>query len=205
VSIRISKRNLAASLVENFFLLFMQSFLVTLGGLEQGLPVALAGPSNSSGNGAPGTGRTSDRQTQPAPEPRLAIIWISLCSSTLAYHLWICIERDFLDEGIHTSWETFTTLALLLWRGRAILIFFLAGLEKLLKLTSKLWVQHLEWAAIYAAGRMERERARASIAKVRASDEKRNEPPPDSDSPPSPVKPYEEMICAAAWHRSTVD
>src|ERR1700758_5389779 len=72
------------------------------------------------------------------------IIWISLCSSTLAYHLWICIERDFLDEGIHTSWETFTTLALLLWRGRAILIFFLAGLEKLLKLTSKLWVQPFE-------------------------------------------------------------
>jgi hypothetical protein len=61
------------------------------------------------------------------------------------------------------------------------------------------------WAAIYAAGRRERERARASIAKVRASDEKRNEPPPDSDSPPSPVKPYEEMICAGAWHRSTVD
>src|SRR5260370_36598483 len=34
-----------------------------------------------------------------------------------------------------------TTLALLLWRRRAILIFFLAGLEKFLKLTSKLWIQ----------------------------------------------------------------
>jgi hypothetical protein len=31
-------------------------------------------------------------------------------------------------------------LAVLLWRGSAILIFFLAGLEKLLKLNSKLWV-----------------------------------------------------------------
>src|SRR6266436_7694009 len=36
------------------------------------------------------------------------------------------------------------TLALLLPRCSAILIFFLAGLEKLLKLTSKLWVQPLE-------------------------------------------------------------
>src|SRR6266478_9120045 len=36
------------------------------------------------------------------------------------------------------------TLALLLPRCSAILIFFLAGLEKLLKLASKLWVQLLE-------------------------------------------------------------
>ena len=24
----------------------------------------------------------------------------------LAYHLLVCIERAFLDQGIHTSWET---------------------------------------------------------------------------------------------------
>src|SRR5262249_27644739 len=40
--------------------------------------------------------------------------------------------------------QTFATLALLLWRCRAILIVLLAGLEKFLKLTSKLWVQFLE-------------------------------------------------------------
>src|SRR6516225_11161832 len=40
--------------------------------------------------------------------------------------------------------QTFATLALLLWRCRAILILFLASLEKCLKLTSKLWVQFLE-------------------------------------------------------------
>src|SRR5260370_8475092 len=69
----------------------------------------------------------------------------SVCSPTTCRSF---IQRDCLDEGIHTSWETFTTLALLLWRCRAILIFFLAGLEKLLKLTSKLCVQLLESSQI---------------------------------------------------------
>jgi len=32
---------------------------------------------------------------------------IFLC--VLAYHLLVCIERAFLDEGIHTSWETLRT------------------------------------------------------------------------------------------------
>jgi IS4 transposase len=31
---------------------------------------------------------------------------IFLC--VLAYHLLVCIERAFLEQGIHTSWETFT-------------------------------------------------------------------------------------------------
>jgi hypothetical protein len=29
---------------------------------------------------------------------------IFLC--VLAYHLLVCIERAFLEQGIHTSWET---------------------------------------------------------------------------------------------------
>ena len=29
---------------------------------------------------------------------------IFLC--VLAYHLLVCIERSFLEQGIHTSWET---------------------------------------------------------------------------------------------------
>jgi hypothetical protein len=32
---------------------------------------------------------------------------IFLC--VLAYHLLVCIERAFLDQGIHTSWETLRT------------------------------------------------------------------------------------------------
>src|SRR5260370_15763600 len=69
----------------------------------------------------------------------------SVCSPTTCRSF---IQRDCLDEGIHTSWETFTTLALLLRRCRVIVIFFFAGLENLLKLTSKLCVQLLESSQI---------------------------------------------------------
>jgi hypothetical protein len=48
-----------------------------------------------------------------------------------------------INKLVAVKEQAFTTLALLLWRRRAILIFFLAGLEKFLKLTSKLWIETL--------------------------------------------------------------